>query len=86
MSSQEIFTAGTDMTTDTLEWAVVKILHNRKKLEKIELRSIVSLNMKLQKEDLDNLPYLKAIIKEKLRPHPHPPFLIPLMPWTHGLC
>ncbi|KAK3017512.1 hypothetical protein RJ639_006117 [Escallonia herrerae] len=77
----EMFTAGTDTTTSTLEWAMAELLHSRKSLEKVqmELRSVVSPNKKLQEKDLDNLPYLKAIIKETLRLHPPLPFLVPHM-------
>lgn len=81
MSDQEMFTAGTDTTTSTLEWAMAELLHNPKALEKVqmELRSVVGQNTKLKEGDFDNLPYLKAVIKETLRLHPPLPFLVPHM-------
>ncbi|TXG58362.1 hypothetical protein EZV62_016191 [Acer yangbiense] len=78
----EMFTAGTDTTTSTLEWAMMKLLHNPEKLRKVqdELRSTIGVpNKKLEEKDIENLPYLKAVIKETLRLHPPLPFLVPHM-------
>ncbi|CAI9097845.1 OLC1v1034354C1 [Oldenlandia corymbosa var. corymbosa] len=77
----EMFTAGTDTTTSTLEWAMAELLHNPRVLEKVqtELRSVVSPNARLEEKDLDKLPYLKAVVKETLRLHPPLPFLVPHM-------
>ncbi|CAN8254664.1 unnamed protein product [Cochlearia groenlandica] len=76
----EMFTAGTDTTTSTLEWALAELLHNPKTLTKLqtELRTYhKSPNQKLKEEDLRNLPYLSAVIMETLRLHPPLPFLVP---------
>ncbi|KAJ9181465.1 hypothetical protein P3X46_009593 [Hevea brasiliensis] len=77
----EMFTAGTDTTTSTLEWAMAELLHNPKELHKVqaEIRSTIGPNKKLQEKDIENLPYLKAVIKETLRLHPPLPFLVPHM-------
>ncbi|EOA25946.1 hypothetical protein CARUB_v10019335mg [Capsella rubella] len=76
----EMFTAGTDTTTSTLEWALAELLHNPRTLTKLqtELRTYFkSPDQKLQEEDLPNLPYLSAVIMETLRLHPPLPFLVP---------
>ncbi|XP_047329895.1 iridoid oxidase [Impatiens glandulifera] len=77
----EMFTAGSDTTTSTLEWAMAELLHNPNKLQKAqqELRSFISPNKKVQEKDIENLPYLRAVIKETLRLHPPLPFLVPHM-------
>ncbi|CAL1373085.1 unnamed protein product [Linum trigynum] len=77
----EMFTAGTDTTTSTLEWAMAELLHNPEKLDKAqsELRAVVGPRKKLEEEDIPSLPYLKAIISETLRLHPPLPFLVPHM-------
>ncbi|KAF4403263.1 hypothetical protein G4B88_007909 [Cannabis sativa] len=77
----EMFTAGTDTTTSTLEWAMAELLHNPKTLKKVqsELRRTISNGKKLDERDVENLPYLKAVIKETLRLHPPLPFLVPHM-------
>ncbi|XP_006382522.3 cytochrome P450 76A2 [Populus trichocarpa] len=77
----EMFTAGTDTTTSTLEWAMAELLHNPKVLKTVqsELRSTIGPNKKLEDKDVENLPYLKAVIRETLRLHPPLPFLVPHM-------
>ncbi|GKV37581.1 hypothetical protein SLEP1_g45599 [Rubroshorea leprosula] len=77
----EMFAAGTDTTASTLEWAMAELLHNPRVLKKVqaELRSRVSAGKKLEENDVENLPYLKAVIKETLRLHPPLPFLVPHM-------
>lgn len=74
-----MFTAGTDTTTSTLEWAMAELLHNPHCLSKVqaELRAIIDAGKKVEEENLDDLPYLKAVIKETLRLHPPLPFLVP---------
>lgn len=76
-----MFTAGTDTTTSTLEWAMAELLSNPRALKKVqaELRSTIRPGKKLEEKDIDNLPYLKAVIKETLRLHPPLPFLVPHM-------
>ncbi|KAL5740678.1 hypothetical protein ACOSP7_029559 [Xanthoceras sorbifolium] len=78
----EMFTAGTDTTTSTLEWAMAELLHNPETLRRVqdELRSTIGgQNKKLEEKDIEKLPYLKAVIKETLRLHPPLPFLVPHM-------
>nr|XP_004497404.3 cytochrome P450 76A1-like [Cicer arietinum] len=72
----EMFTAGTDTTTSTIEWAMAELLHSPRTLKKVqmELRSKIG---KIEENDIENLPYLKAVIKETLRLHPPLPFLVP---------
>ncbi|KAB2060088.1 hypothetical protein ES319_A11G353500v1 [Gossypium barbadense] len=78
----EMFTAGTDTTTSTIEWAMAELLHNPRTLKTVqaELRNHLGYHGRgLEEKDIENLPYLKAIIKETLRLHPPLPFLVPHM-------
>lgn len=76
-----MFTAGTDTTTSTLEWAMAELLHNPTVLQKLqaELRSTIPPDSNLEETQLQNLPYLEAVVKETLRLHPPLPFLFPRM-------
>lgn len=79
-----MFTAGTDTTTSTLEWAMAELLRNPKVLKKVqsEVRSVIGAangKKQLEEKDVEKLAYLKAVIKETLRLHPPLPFLVPHM-------
>lgn len=76
---QEIFLAGAETTSSTIEWAMTELLCNPETLikAKTELRQVIGQNRKMNESDIDNLPYLQVIVKETLRLHPPVPFLIP---------
>ncbi|KAI3741247.1 hypothetical protein L1987_58918 [Smallanthus sonchifolius] len=76
----DIFLAGTDTISSTLEWAVSELIRNPDKMEmaRLELTELVkNEGRNIQEQDISQLPYLQAIIKETLRLHPAAPFLIP---------
>ncbi|KAI8015352.1 Cytochrome P450 76A2 [Camellia lanceoleosa] len=75
----EIFLAGSETTSSTIEWAMTELLCNPKKMikAKAELTDIVGPNGKMEESDIDGLPYLQAVVKETLRLHPPIPFLVP---------
>ncbi|XP_010540267.1 PREDICTED: geraniol 8-hydroxylase-like [Tarenaya hassleriana] len=74
----ELFTAGNDTTSSTLEWAMTELLRNPKAMSRArdELRENIGVGNTVEESDTSRLPYLQAIIKETFRLHP-PPFLIP---------
>nr|AQY76212.1 cytochrome P450 [Thapsia garganica] len=75
----EMFFAGTDTSSATIEWAMCELLQNPDQMKKIksELAIVVGANKKLLESDIENLPYLHAIVQETLRLHPPAPLLIP---------
>ncbi|PHT89490.1 Geraniol 8-hydroxylase [Capsicum annuum] len=75
----ELFTAGTDTASNTLEWVMAELLKNPHTLEKAqeELAQVVGRGKLVDGADVAKLPYLKCIIKETFRLHPQVPFLIP---------
>ncbi|PIA29067.1 hypothetical protein AQUCO_06300028v1 [Aquilegia coerulea] len=79
----EMFIAGTDTTTSTLEWAMAELLQNPTAMIKVqdELRGVLDINSQgvLGENDMKRLPYLTAVIKETLRLHPPLPCLVPHM-------
>ncbi|MCD7464891.1 hypothetical protein HAX54_000161 [Datura stramonium] len=75
----DIFGAGTDTTTSTLEWAMTEILKEPRIKKKVqaELTEIIGKGKLIEEADVSRLPYLQCIIKETLRLHPPVPFLVP---------
>ncbi|CAN1751981.1 (S)-N-methylcoclaurine 3'-hydroxylase isozyme 1 (Fragment) [Linum perenne] len=76
----ELFMAGSDTNTTTIEWAMTELIRNRVVMEKLleELKTEFPNRDQLLKEaDVYQLPYLTATIKETLRLHPPAPLLLP---------
>ncbi|XP_031484900.1 cytochrome P450 76T24-like [Nymphaea colorata] len=75
----EMFTAGTDSGSSTIEWAMAELLLNPKKMEtvRLELKQIIGKDRVVQETDIQQLPYLQAVVKETLRLHPPIPLLVP---------
>ncbi|KVI04739.1 cytochrome P450 [Cynara cardunculus var. scolymus] len=74
----ELFIAGTDTTTTTLEWAMAELLRNKEARSKLEQELRKEINYdKITESQISKLSYLQACIKETLRLHAPGPFLIP---------
>lgn len=74
-----MFAAGTDTTSSLLEWTMAELLRHPQVLEELqqEVRKITENNTCVKEEDLEQMKYLKAVIKETLRLHPTVPLLAP---------
>ncbi|XP_073049379.1 strychnine-11-hydroxylase-like [Primulina eburnea] len=75
----DIFVAGTDTSAVLIVWAMttmMKMPHTMKKAQE-EVRIVVGNKGTVDEDDIQNLPYLKAIIKETLRLFPPAPLSIP---------
>ncbi|KAH6825330.1 hypothetical protein C2S53_009934 [Perilla frutescens var. hirtella] len=72
----EMFLAGTETSSSTIEWAMTELLRNRGAMSKAK-SEISSITGKFEENHIDHLPYLQAVVKETLRLHPPIPFLIP---------
>ncbi|XP_019195216.1 PREDICTED: geraniol 8-hydroxylase-like [Ipomoea nil] len=75
----DLFAAGTDTSSNTLEWAMTELLKNPNALAKAqaELADVIGKGKLIQEADVTRLPYLQCIVKETFRMHPPVPFLIP---------
>ncbi|THG10565.1 hypothetical protein TEA_005650 [Camellia sinensis var. sinensis] len=75
----DLFAAGTDTTSNTVEWAMAELLQNPETLKKAkaELEQTIGKGKLVEESDISRLPYLQAIVKETSRIHPPVPFLIP---------
>nr|AGC74041.1 flavonoid-3',5'-hydroxylase [Strelitzia reginae] len=74
-----LFTAGTDTSTGTIEWAMAEMLLNPSILKRaqVEMDQVIGPNRRLEESDIPNLPYLQAICKESFRKHPSTPLNLP---------
>ncbi|XP_002271652.1 cytochrome P450 76T24 [Vitis vinifera] len=75
----DLFSAGTDTTSSTIEWAMAELLNNPKAMAKArdELSQVVGKDRIVEESDISKLPYLHAVVKETFRLHPPAPFLLP---------
>ncbi|ESR36956.1 hypothetical protein CICLE_v10028276mg [Citrus x clementina] len=74
----DLFIAGNDTTSITMEWAMAELLHNPEVLSKakLELEQLVGRGNPIEESDITRLPYLQAVVKETFRLHPAVPLLI----------
>jgi hypothetical protein len=76
---QESLMAGTDASATTIEWALVELLKHPKVMKKVqdELDGVVGDGRFVNENDIPQLKYLQAIVKETFRLHPPAPLLVP---------
>jgi len=76
---QDMFSAGSDTTASTLEWAMAELMRNPMKLKKAqeEVRKVVGNKSKVEENDINEMEYMKCVVKETLRLHPAAPLLAP---------
>ncbi|XP_006351549.1 cytochrome P450 71A4-like [Solanum tuberosum] len=75
----DAFVAGTESTYTALEWTMTELLRHPRVLKKLEdeVRELGQGKTEITEDDLGNMQYLKAVIKESLRLHPPNPLLVP---------
>ncbi|KAK4359890.1 hypothetical protein RND71_022119 [Anisodus tanguticus] len=75
----DMFSAGSETTSTTINWAFAEMMKNPNVLAKAQAEVRQSLKGKkdFQQIDLDELKYLKLVIKETLRMHPPVPIFVP---------
>ncbi|KAH7854342.1 hypothetical protein Vadar_012759 [Vaccinium darrowii] len=75
----EMFFAGSETTSSTVEWAMVELLRQPDSMRKVreEIARVIGPDKKVEEKNIDDLPYLVAVVKETLRLHPATPLLLP---------
>jgi len=76
----DMFSAGTDTSSIVLEFAMAELMRKPHLMAKLQadVRSKTPKTQQTVKEDdLGNMSYLKAVVKETLRLHPPAPLLLP---------
>lgn len=68
----DMFLGATDTTATTMEWAMAELVKNPSAMKKVqeEVRGVVGEKSKVEEIDIDQMDFLKCIVKETLRLHP----------------
>lgn len=76
---QDIITGGSDTTSSVLVWALASLMKNPQSLKKVqaEIRQLAAKKDVIDEQDIEKLPYLRAVVKETLRLYPPAPLSIP---------
>ncbi|KAK3019808.1 hypothetical protein RJ639_004801 [Escallonia herrerae] len=74
-----ILLGGTDTSASAVVWTMMELVKHPAVMKKAqeEVRKLIGNRGKVDEDDPQNLPYLKAVIKEGLRLHPPAPLLVP---------
>ncbi|RLN39121.1 geraniol 8-hydroxylase-like [Panicum miliaceum] len=75
----DLFVAGSDTTSNTVEWAMTELLRNPVSMSKLcdELVRVIGSRKNIEESQIGQLPYLQAVVKETFRLHPPAPLLLP---------
>jgi len=74
-----MFIAGTDTISTLLEWSMTELLRHPNTMKKLkeEVSRVGNGRTHIAEEDLSDMKYLNAVVKETLRLHPSIPLLVP---------
>lgn len=77
--TQDLIAGGTESSAVTVEWAISELLRRPEIFRKAteELDRVIGKNRWVEEKDIQNLPYIEAIVKETMRMHPVAPMLVP---------
>lgn len=83
----DVFSAGSDAAAATIIWAMTALMKSPEAILKkaqAEIRGVVGYKDIVNEDDIQKLPYLKAIVKETFRLYPPAPLSVPRQ--TLGNC
>jgi len=74
-----VLVAGSDTSAAVIVWAMTTLMRNPRAMKKVqtEIRQSIGKKGIVNEDDIQNMPYLKAVIKETLRLYPSAPLLLP---------
>ncbi|CAL0323001.1 unnamed protein product [Lupinus luteus] len=76
---QDIFLAGGETSATTIDWAMAEMIRDPRVMKKAqaEVRKVFNEKEKVDEIYINELKYLKSVVKETLRLHPAAPLLLP---------
>jgi cytochrome P450 len=76
---QEMLNAGTETSSNTSEWAMAELIRRPELIERAqtEMDSVIGSKRLVEESDIQQLPFLQALMKENFRLHPPAPLLLP---------
>jgi len=76
---QDIFSAGGDTAASTINWAIAEMIRDPRVMKKAqdEVREVFNMKGRVDEICIDELKYLKSVVKETLRLHLPAPLLLP---------
>ncbi|KAH9804143.1 hypothetical protein KPL71_002016 [Citrus sinensis] len=79
----DIFTAGSETSATTIDWAMCEMMKNPKLMKKaqMEVREVFNRKGKVDESGIEEMKFLKLVIRETLRLHPPVPMLLPRECW-----
>ncbi|RLN13360.1 geraniol 8-hydroxylase-like isoform X1 [Panicum miliaceum] len=75
----DLYAAGMNNISNTMEWAMSELLQNPLAMSKVchELSRVIGASRNVEESEISRLPYLQAVVKETFRLHPPAPLLLP---------
>ncbi|KAK8468531.1 hypothetical protein PHAVU_006G054500 [Phaseolus vulgaris] len=75
----DIFGAGGETSATTIDWAMAEIMNDSRVMKKAqaEVREVFNMKGRVDENCINELKYLKLVVKETLRLHPPLPLLLP---------
>ncbi|XP_017439867.1 cytochrome P450 71D9 [Vigna angularis] len=75
----DIFGGGGETSSTTIDWAMAEMMKDSRIMKKAqaEVREVFNMKGRVDENFLDELKYLKVVVKETLRLHPPTPLLLP---------
>ncbi|KAK7310203.1 hypothetical protein RJT34_07557 [Clitoria ternatea] len=76
---ENIFAAGGETSATTIDWTMAEMVRNPRVMKKAqaEVREVFKMKGKVDETCMNELRYLKAVVKESMRLHPVVPLLLP---------
>ncbi|KAK3018377.1 hypothetical protein RJ639_003967 [Escallonia herrerae] len=76
---RNVLLGATETSTATIVWAMTELMRSPPFMKKAqnEVRLLIGKGVNVEEDDLENLPYLKAVVKETMRLHPADALSVP---------